>query len=120
MILPKIVNDFLNECRILIDSQEKRKDRTHLYVDLFLNDPETKATINLLAYSTRNVLQELKELKAEDLFDGPTPDRNSKYPGELFIFKKVVGEHFLYIKLKIRVFGGKKQLFMMSFHPDRP
>ncbi len=105
------VDEFLPDCKQLI---KERK------VDLFLNDADNKSTVNMLGYSVLNVLQELSELTADDLFDGPVPDKNSKYPGDVFIFKKSVQGHLLYIKLKIREAKGRKEVFMMSFHPDRP
>ncbi|HCJ56148.1 MAG TPA: hypothetical protein DHV55_01225 [Clostridiaceae bacterium] len=109
--MPLSADDFLCECRLLIDARQ---------VDLFLNDADNRATVNLLSYSVRNVLQELRDLEASNLHSGPVPDNNSKYPGEVFIFKKSIGGYLLYIKLKIREVNGRKQLFMMSFHPDRP
>jgi hypothetical protein len=109
--LSQNVDEFLAECRTLINARK---------VDLFLNDPDNKNTVNLLAYSQSNVLQELQELTSSDLFEGPVPDNNSKYPGEVFIFKKQVRDLYLYIKLKIRDVRGQKEVFLMSFHPDRP
>ena len=109
--MPQSIDGFLEECRSLISERK---------VDLFLNDPENRATAGLLAYSPSAILEELKELKPEDLFDGPAADKNSKYPGEVFVFKKDISGHCIYIKLKIRDVRGRKDLFMMSFHPDRP
>lgn len=104
-------NDFLVECCGLIDSRK---------VDPFTNNPETKQTLNLLAYSVRAMLQEIKELEPTHWIKGPVKDHSSKYPGDVWVFKKVIEGYLIYIKLKIREVGGRKELFVMSFHPDRP
>ena len=107
------VDDFLQECCLLIDRR---------LVDPFTNDKDNKATLNLLGYSIKALLEELKDLESKDLFRGPNPDRSSKHPGDVWEFKKVIQGHLIYIKLKIRIFdsGKRKDLFVMSFHPDRP
>lgn len=104
-------NDFLNDC---VDLIKNRK------VDPFTNDPDNKSTLNLLGYSVRNMLQEIKELNESFLYKGPIPDDNSKHPGDVWIFKKPINGYVIYIKLKIRVIGNYRELFVMSFHPDRP
>lgn len=102
------VDEFLSECRELINNRK---------VDLFLNDPDNRATMELLKYTPRAVLQEILELEPKDLFEGPVLDKDFKYPGEVWIFKKEVNSILLYIKLKIRV-RNDKDVFLMSFHPD--
>jgi hypothetical protein len=110
--LPQSVDDFLQESIRFIDSRN---------VDPFTNNPETKATLDMLGYSIRAMLQEIKELDRNNLFRGPTPDNSLRHTGEVWEFKKVVQGHLIYIKLKIRNFSnGRKDLFVMSFHPDRP
>ena len=109
--MPQNVHDFLQECISLIDNRK---------VDPFTNDPDNRNTLNMLGYSVRNMLQEIKELKDSELFQGPVPDRSSKHPGDVWIFKKNIMGHLIYIKLKIRTIGSYKELFVMSFHPDRP
>jgi hypothetical protein len=108
--LSQNVGDFLDECRELI---QQRK------VDPFTNDLDTKNTLDMLGYSIRAMLQEIKELESTHLHKGPKKDKNSKYPGEIWEFKKEVQGTLLYIKLKIRVICDRKELFVMSFHPDR-
>lgn len=109
--MPQSVEDFLQRCRELIDTKK---------VDPFTNDPDTKQTLNILAYSVAAMLQELRELEPCHCVTGPLPDHNSKYGGYVWIFKKPVQGHLLYIKLKIRAVGTNEELFVMSFHPDRP
>lgn len=109
-LLSQSVDSFLDECRELI---RQRK------VDPFTNDIDTKNTLNMLGYSTRAMLQEIFELEVDDLYKGPKKDKNSKYPGEVWEFKKEVQGILLYIKLKIRIIGDRRELFVMSFHPDR-
>jgi hypothetical protein len=77
--LPQNTDDFLQKCRDLIDTRK---------VDPFTNDSDNHNTLNLLGYSVRNLLQEIKDLEACNLFQGPLPDRSSKYPGDVWIFKK--------------------------------
>ncbi|NJD04410.1 MAG: type II toxin-antitoxin system MqsR family toxin [Ruminiclostridium sp.] len=105
------VNDFLAKCCLLIDER---------YVDPFTQNLETKDTLNLLGYSIKAMLQEIKELGEADLIKDPEPDKDSKYPGDVWIFIKKVQTYNIYIKLKIRELkNGDKQLFIMSFHPAR-
>lgn len=103
------VEDFLTECCDLIDKRQ---------VDLFLNDYDNRSTMELMGYNPRAVMQEIKELKANNLYEGPIGDHNSKHGGYVWIFKKEVNGVLLYIKLKIRLRNGK-EVFLMSFHPDR-
>lgn len=105
------MHDFLQECITLVNQRK---------VDPFTNDQDNRNTLNMLGYSVTNMLQEIKDLNASDLSKGPVPDKSSKYPGNVWIFKKNIQGHLIYIKLKIRVIGDYKELFVMSFHPDRP
>lgn len=102
------VDDFLTECRELIKENK---------VDLFLNDPDNRSTMEMLGYTPRAILQEIIELESKDLYKGPKMDKDSRYPGEVWEFKKEVKSILLYIKLKIRIRNGK-DVFLMSFHPD--
>ena len=88
-------------------------------VDPFTNNPETKATLNMLKYNPSAMLQEIKELKSSHLYKSAEPDDNSRFPGEVWQFKKLVKGHLIYIKLKIKDINGFKKLFVMSFHLDR-
>jgi len=63
------------------------------------------------------MLQEIKELEFKDYHGGPYPDRDSKYPGPVWIFKKIIGGYSIYIKLKIRI-TSRQELFVMAFHID--
>ncbi|WP_366924782.1 hypothetical protein MFMK1_001782 [Metallumcola ferriviriculae] len=105
------VEDFLDECGKLIDARQ---------VDPFTNNPETKATLNILGYNPRVMLQEIKELEPDTLYKGPVPDIDSKYLGNVWIFKKDIQGYVIYIKLKIRIYRHYRELFVMSFHIDRP
>ena len=107
--MPQDANDFLSECCKLIDIR---------MVDPFTNNTNTKCTLNLLGYSVKSMLEEIKDLDSTNLIKGPTPDKDSKYGGEVWIFKKSIQGHTIYIKLKVREADGK--LFIMSFHLDRP
>ena len=101
------IEEFLEKCRILIDSRK---------VDPFTQNKDTKSTLNLLGYNVRAMLQEIKELERKDFSGGPYLDRKSKYGGEVWIFIKIIQG---YIKLKIRAIGTDEELFVMSFHPER-
>ena len=103
------IDSFLDKCRILIDKRQ---------VDLFLNDPDNRQTMDLIQYSPRALMQELKELKPEDLHEGPVKDDNPLHEGYVWIFKKSICNRLLYIKIKIRI-RNKEEVFLMSFHPDR-
>lgn len=103
------VEDFLVECRELIDKRQ---------IDLFLNDPENRATMEMLAYTPRAMTQEIRDIEPKDLFKGPVEDYDRSHTGHVWIFKKPIKGILIYIKLKIRVRGGK-EVFVMSFHPDR-
>lgn len=94
MPLSQCINQFLSESRVLIDNRQ---------VDPFLNDQDNKSTLNLLGWSPRNMLDELKNLQPSDLCRGPLPDHSSKYPGDVWIFKKCIDGYLLYIKLKIKM-----------------
>lgn len=109
--MSQCVEEFLCECKTLISARK---------FDLFLNDHDNRNTMNLLLYTPSNILQELIELEITDLYKGPEPDNNSKYPGEVFIFKKSIQSYLIYIKIKIRDVKGRREVFLMSFHPDRP
>lgn len=99
---------FLRQCCILIDDGK---------VDPFTQNPKTKSTLNTLGYNVKVMLQEIKELKFQNYHGGPYHDRDSKYPGDVWIFKKIINSYSIYIKLKIRV-TSKEELFVMSFHID--
>lgn len=103
------VEEFLYKCRELIDRRQ---------VDLFLNDPENRSTMDLIGYNPRALLQELKELEASDLHEGPVDDDNPDRTGQVWIFKKYIHGIRIYIKLKIRK-RRNEDVFLMSFHPDR-
>ena len=107
-IMYSTVADFLNECHNLIKEGK---------VDLFLNDPDNRRTMEILGYNPEALLQEILELESKHLYKGPKMDKDSRYPGEIWEFKKEVQSILLYIKLKIRVRNGK-DVFLMSFHPD--
>lgn len=108
-LLPTDVEDFLEKSRELIDQGK---------VDLFLNDHDNRSTMELLGYNPRALKQELKELQPNDLDKGPEEDKDAKYPGDVWIFKKYISGLRIYIKLKIRI-RNNEDLFLMSFHPDR-
>lgn len=108
-LLPKDIESFLEKCRELIDKGN---------VDLFLNDRENRSTMELLGYNPRALKQELKELVPNDLDKGPEKDKDIKYPGDVWIFKKYISGICIYIKLKIRI-RNNEEVFLMSFHPDR-
>lgn len=101
------VEEFLEKCRILIDSRK---------VDPFTTNEDTKATLDFLGYNVKAMLQEIKELERKDLNKGPCPDRSSKYSGEVWLFIKAIQGRSIYIKLKIRTIGSYEELFVMSFH----
>lgn len=100
---------FLAECFELIDARR---------IDPFTGNTHTRATLNLLGYNIRAMQQEIMELTADNLVQGPIPDTNSKYPGMIWIFKKAIHGYFIYIKLKIRVVNDVRELFIMSFAID--
>ena len=103
------VDDFLNKCRYLIGNRS---------VDPFTQNLKTKRTLNLLGYSVRGMLNEIHDLTNSDLHGGPYPDRESKYGGRVWIFKKIIEGYSIYIKLKIRVDNSNEELFVMAFHID--
>lgn len=74
--------------------------------------------MEMLGYNPRALMQELKELTPNDLDKGPETDKDNRYPGDVWIFKKCICGKLMYIKLKIRV-RNNQEVFLMSFHLDR-
>ena len=103
-------DDFLTECCLFIDTGQ---------IHYLSNRKKNKDTLNLLQYSIPAMLQEIKELIGGDLYKGPVPDSDSKYPGDVWVFKKVIKGYPIYIKLKNKDFGDDGRLLLiMSFHID--
>lgn len=101
--------DFLKECYLLIQSRS---------IHFLSKKKKNKDTLNLLGYNIAVMLQEIIELTEGDLHEGPVPDDNINYPGNVWIFKKNISGYPIYIKLKFKLIEGVKLLLIMSFHLD--
>jgi len=59
--------------------------------------------------------QEILTLTIENYCKGPEPDLD--YPGELWIFGKIIGAQEIYIKLKLVDVASETFAKLISFHP---
>lgn len=56
-------------------------------------------------------------LSVTDYCEGPLDDRD--FPGELWVFGKVIEEREIYIKLRLAVLGSSRLVRIVSFHEAR-
>lgn len=61
---------------------------------------------------------EILDLVVGDYYKGPKRDFDPDQPGDIWEFKKTVGEKPFYVKLKIQNRNGKDVLKCLSFHED--
>ena len=59
----------------------------------------------------------LKGLGAEDHYKGPESDHDPSKEGELWFFKKTIGQKVAYIKVKVGQREGRFYAKCLSFHP---
>jgi hypothetical protein len=75
---------------------------------------DTKATLQYLGFTKRNLEELLLSLSVNDYCKGPEADRDQG--GEVWIFGKKVQAQEIYIKLKVVKVGGKSIAKCISFH----
>ncbi|MBO4653306.1 MAG: type II toxin-antitoxin system MqsR family toxin [Lachnospiraceae bacterium] len=78
---------------------------------------------NLLAleqhgFTIADAKDEIKGLTVEDYYKGPKTDFDSKRPGDIWEFKKLVNERQFYVKIKIVEGDGEAVLKCIGFHED--
>ena len=61
---------------------------------------------------------EILGLVADDYYGGPKQDHDPGRPGDIWEFKKSIGEIRFYVKVKIALQGGENILKCLSFHED--
>jgi hypothetical protein len=100
----KVVN-FLKELKEAIGKNRLRPVRRQDY---------QKSLISL-GLTREQCEQEVLTLTSENYCKGPEHDFD--YPGELWIFGKIIGGQEIYIKLKIVYVASEKFAKLISFHP---
>ena len=82
--------------------------------DLVRHRPQNRTTLDQLGMDTRECLDQILSLTAEDYCKGPEDDRDR--PGKFWFFGKKIEGHEIYIKLKLVEIGEKKKALCISFH----
>lgn len=82
-----------------------------------VKDDRNRPTLELLGLTYDDVRDTLLKLTAEDYCRGPEPDRDPRYPGDVWVFvKNAVGSVVeIYIKLNLHPKGH--HITVISFHP---
>lgn len=71
-----------------------------------------------LGFTIIDAKNEILDLATGDYYKGPKQDFDLNYPGDVWEFKKDVGNIQFYVKLKIEIIQGKEILKCLSFHED--
>ena len=72
-----------------------------------------------LGITSQDQLEIIRNLKPEEYYRGPDTDRDSKYPGMVWIFKHQYWHNVLYIKLKEKcIVDGNSVIKCLSIHID--
>ena len=82
-------------------------------IDLIPRKP-TLLTLQFLGLTKRNLEEIVLSLSVLDYCSGPEPDRDRG--GEVWVFGADVGDHEVYIKLKLAESSGAKIPKCLSFH----
>ena len=75
---------------------------------------DTRATLQYLGLTYKNLQEILLSLSVEDYCEGPLEDHSK--PGELWVFGKEVKGQEVYIKLKVADVSGVRIAKCISFH----
>ena len=101
------IDRFLQQVRCAIDSGNKQiLDRRIKYM----------STLSKLGITTEDVWDDIYHLSSKDQW-WQDNDRDSRFPGVVWITKKHLHGERLYIKLKIKS-DPKGQLLVLSYHID--
>ena len=74
-------------------------------------------TLTILGITSNHRANEIRKLKIEDYYKGPSPDRDPKRPGDIWEFGKRVKKKEIYIKIKLyKNKKGKVKAKCFSFH----
>lgn len=79
--------------------------------------PKNDETLTIIGITPKHRMEEIKCLRYEDYSEGPSPDYDSKYPKEWWIFGRMVKKYEIYIKICINKNPvGQYRAECMSFH----
>lgn len=84
---------------------------------------DTRNTLAHYGWLPSHLANALMSLVVSDYFNGPVPDINPGFCGDIWEFGPVIntssGNITFYVKLKVRNVSGNDQVVVISFHPAK-
>lgn len=81
---------------------------------IFVPRKENEECVTSLGITKEEVRDTIVGLGVEDYVAGALDDKD--FPGELWVFGKIIEGKSIYIKIKLTVIGDKKVIRVVSFH----
>jgi len=103
----QVINQILADMRAALDA--KKRD--------FVPRKINMDTLAKLGLTPTDAYDEIYDLAPEHYFEGPITDRGKHSEDDLWVFKKIIMGHMVYIKFKIKYLDNG-QIKVVSFHLD--
>lgn len=90
---------------------------------VFVPRKETRDTLTRFGWLPKHLAGVVTGLVVADYFNGPVPDLNPSFGGDVWEFGPIVstneGDLPFYVKLKVASVSGLDQVTILSFHPAK-